>query len=127
MAESLVATIVGALAAGAVAAGKDTASQATKDAYSGLKSLVKRRFAGKISAETALAEAEQDPETWERPLAKVVSEHAADAEVVALARQLLELLQEQSGSVSKYQVNIQNAQGPVIGDQNQVTQNFNKS
>ena len=38
--------IVAALAAGAAAGLGDTASQAIKDAYAGLKGLIKRRFAG---------------------------------------------------------------------------------
>ena len=125
MAESLVGTVVAALTAGAVAAGKDTASQAVKDTYSGLKSLVKRRFDGKASAEVALAEAENDPETWAMPLTKAVSEHATDGEIVALARQMLEMLQDQQESRSKYSTNIGNAQGTVIGDNAQVTQTFN--
>ena len=125
MAEILVATVVAALTAGAVEASKDSASQAVKDAYSGLKALVSRRFKGKNSAEVALAEAEHDPETWAMPLTKAVSEHAADDEIVALARQMLELLEDQQNSGSKYSINIGNAQGTVIGDNSQVTQTFN--
>ena len=39
-----ISLIVAALAAGASAAVKDTAGQAVKDAYSGLKALVKRKL-----------------------------------------------------------------------------------
>ena len=42
-----VTLIVTALAAGAVFGLKDTASAAVKDAYAGLKALVKRRFVGR--------------------------------------------------------------------------------
>src|SRR5438477_10611939 len=46
------------------AAAKDTASQAVKDAYAGLKALVKKRFEKRPHAEVALAEYENDPDTW---------------------------------------------------------------
>jgi hypothetical protein len=81
-------------------AAQDAASNAVKDAYSGLKSLLQRRFQGKPSAETALAEAETDPDTWEKPLAKAVAEHGSDEEVLALAQQLLQLLQSQRSASS---------------------------
>ena len=39
--------IVAALAAGAVAGAQNTATEAVKDAYAGLKALVQRRIAGR--------------------------------------------------------------------------------
>nr|WP_287107984.1 MULTISPECIES: hypothetical protein [unclassified Microcystis] len=39
--------ILAALAAGAAAAAKDTAGTAVKDAYEGLKALIKKKFAEK--------------------------------------------------------------------------------
>jgi hypothetical protein len=42
-----VSLIVSALVAGAVSAAQDTASDAVKDAYSGLKTLLQKRFQGK--------------------------------------------------------------------------------
>jgi hypothetical protein len=90
-----VTLIVSALVAGAASAAQDTASNVVKDAYSSLKTLLQTRFQGKPSAETALAEAETDPDTWEKPLAKAVAEHGSDQEVLALAQQLLQLLQSQ--------------------------------
>jgi hypothetical protein len=56
-----VTLIVSALSAGATSAATETASNVVKDAYSSLKSLLQRRFQGKPSAGTALAEAETDP------------------------------------------------------------------
>ena len=116
--------IVSALISGAAAVAKDTASQALKDAYNGLKALVKRRFLGTPVAEIALDEAERDSETWEKPLAKAVGEHACDKEILALAQQLLQLLQAQEASSGNYNVNIRQGQGTVIGDHAQVTQHF---
>jgi hypothetical protein len=95
-----VTLIVSALVAGAASAAQDTASDVVKDAYSGLKTLLQRRFQGKPAAETALAEAETDPDTWERPLAKAVAEHGSDQEVLALAHQMLQLLQSQQSASS---------------------------
>jgi hypothetical protein len=120
-----VALIVSALIAGAASAGKDAASNAVKDGYSGLKALLQRRFQGKPSAETALVEAEIDPDTWGKPLAKAVAEHGSDQEVVALAQQLLQLLQaQQSASSSKYDIKMDNAQGTIFEPQAPVTQHF---
>ncbi len=59
-----VTLIQAALAAGAVAGVGESATAAVKDAYTGLRGLVARRLAGKPSAEVALAEHEQDPDTW---------------------------------------------------------------
>jgi hypothetical protein len=41
-----ISLILGALTAGAVAAAKDTAKKGVKDTYEGLKTLIKKRFAG---------------------------------------------------------------------------------
>jgi hypothetical protein len=99
-----VTLIVSALVAGAASAAQDAASNAVKDAYSGLKTLLQRRFQGKPSAEMALAEAETDPDTWEKPLAKAVAEHGSDQEVLALAQRLLQLLQSQQSAPSSHVV-----------------------
>ena len=45
--------VLAAVAAGATAAAKDTASQAVRDAYAGLKALVNKRFEKKPQAEMA--------------------------------------------------------------------------
>jgi hypothetical protein len=115
--------IVSALAAGAAAAAKDTASQAMKDAYGGLKALVQRRFAGKQSAEVALTEHEKKPDVWQAPLKDALLESGADkdAAIVQAARQLLTLVQPQQASMGKYNVQIGQATGVAIGDHPQVT------
>jgi hypothetical protein len=79
-----VTLIVSALSAGAASAATETASNVVKDAYSGLKTLLQKRFQGKPAAETALTEVEVDPDTWEKPLTKAVAEHGSDKEVLAL-------------------------------------------
>ena len=53
--------IVTALAAGAALGVTDAASSAVKDAYAGLKALVRKRFAGRPDAELVLAKHETAP------------------------------------------------------------------
>ncbi len=111
--------IVAALLAGAAAAAKDTASQALKDAYSGLKTLIQRRFKGNKSAELALEESVKGPDTWEKPLAKSMSEHGLqeDQEVIDLANRLREIVEtEAPATASKYDIHIQGAENLAIGD-----------
>ena len=65
-----ISLIIAALAAGAIAGVKDTAGQAVKDAYTGLKALLRRRFAGNRKAEAALDQAERQPESDQALLAQ---------------------------------------------------------
>lgn len=62
------------MAAGAIAATKETAGTAVKDAYQGLKGLIKKKFAGEPKAEMALEEHATDPETYAAPTFHVISE-----------------------------------------------------
>ena len=93
--------ILSTLGAGAAAAAKETTAQAVKDTYAGLKELIKQRFAGKPVAQTALAQYEEDPETWEAPLKKELEKTAAaqDQDVLAAAARLEQLLATSGVSV----------------------------
>jgi len=73
-----VSMILAALAAGAAAAAKDTASQAVKDGYASLKALIAKRFAGKPEAEMALTQHEKKPDVWEAPLTDSLAETSVD-------------------------------------------------
>ena len=57
-----ISLIEAALVAGAAASANDTANQAVKDAYAGLKTSLSRLFAGKLKAQLILDEHEHDPE-----------------------------------------------------------------
>jgi hypothetical protein len=119
--------ILTALAAGAGAGVKDTASSAITDAYNGLKTLIQRKFGDHQKTQTALIDYEEDPETYEKPLRKILTTHpfAQDDEIITAAQHLMTLIQPQQASMGKY--NIQNAgtvQGQVIGDHANVTQHF---
>ena len=117
-----VTLIVTALAAGAVLGLKDAASAAVKDAYAGLKALVKKRFAGRPEGELVLAEHEAAPQTWEGRLAAelAAAEADRDSELVAVAQALLRLVDAEGFEAGKYnvkyQVDARGSQGVVVGD-----------
>jgi len=123
-----VSLIVSALAAGATAALKETASQAAKDAYAKLKALIQKRFAGKPEAEMALVQHERKPEVWEAPLKDALAETGTDKDeaILQAAEMLLKLVQPQQVGTGKYNVQIGEAEGVVIGDHAQVEQHFGR-
>jgi hypothetical protein len=117
-----VSLILGALAAGAA----DTTKQAVKDAYDGLKRLVAARFAGRPPAEVALAEHADDPETWQKPLAKELDAAGAagDDEILAAARAVLEAADPAGAAAGKYILDLRGAQGVQVGDHSQQLNQF---
>ncbi len=118
--------ILSALTSGATAALSETVETVVKDAYQGLKTLIQKKFAGKPKAEMVLEEHAKEPETWNKPLEKVLREEGADqdGEILQAAERLLELIQAQSKTGGKYDVRISGSQGIVIGDNAQVEQHF---
>ncbi len=120
--------LLAALTAGAAAAIKGTASQAVKDAYGGLKALIQQHFVGKPQAELALAEYEKDADTWKKPLQKSLAEAGVDQNgtVLTQAQQVLKLVQPQQVAQGKFNIQISESKGIVIGDQAQVKQHFGK-
>jgi hypothetical protein len=123
-----VSLVLAALATGASAAAKDTASQAIKDAYTGLKALISKRFAQKPQAKMALAEYEQDEDTWKKPLQKALVEIGADQDeaIVQQSQQVLKLVNPQQAAQGKFNVQIGEGKGIVVGDYAQVEQHFGK-
>ena len=107
-----------ALAAGSALGLKDTASSAVKDAYAGLKALVRKKLAGRPDAEVVLARHEEAPETWQAPLMSELGEAGADRDrdLVAAAQALMSLVDEAGARTGKYTVDVRNAQGVQIGD-----------
>ena len=89
-------TIVAAIVGGVAAAAGPTASQAVKDAYSGLRALLVRKYAAKAAIEDALQRVEQAPESAGRKLTLQEelesADVARDAQVLDSARGLLEAL-----------------------------------
>lgn len=99
-----VSAIVGAIAAGAIAAATDVASQAVKDAYGALKELLAKRFRRKAAVE-ALEEA-PDSASARDALGGALRETGADRDgdvmrlAEALAAALSELPVESLGAAS---------------------------
>ncbi|AEV87862.1 hypothetical protein ACWT_6849 [Actinoplanes sp. SE50] len=82
--------IVGALAAGASAGVKDTASAVVRDAYAGFKAMLKPWVRGEARA--ALDADETDPQVWQARLGQelTVSGAVDDEQILAAAAALLE-------------------------------------
>jgi hypothetical protein len=115
-----ISLVIAALAAGAVAGLKDTASQAVRDGYASFKALLASRFAGNQQAEAALDNAELQPGLTQVLLAEHLRAAGADGddELLQAARALLE-------HVGNYNVRIMGGKGIVVGDAAHVTMSFN--
>lgn len=119
--------ILTALAAGGAALAKGTLGEAGKEAYKGLKALIKRRFADKPEAETALVKYEDKPNVWEVPLkdALVETTTGRDEEIIMAAQQVMASVNPQQAAMGKYNVQITgDVQGFVQGDHAEVTMKF---
>jgi hypothetical protein len=112
--------IVAALAAGAALGITDTASSAIKDAYAGLKSLVRERLGDGPKAEMVLAGHEQAPETWRVPLMAELDQAGArnDSGLVSAAEALMHLVGEAEVRAGKFTLDVRGAQGVQVGDRN---------
>lgn len=130
-----ISMIVGALVAGSSAALKDTANQAVKDAYCGLRTLVIHHWKNKANeyggileqeAKILISNLEEDPETFQFPVEKKLSEFIPEPsiELVDKARALYELLYKNGFETGKYKVNVQGGKGVQVGDNNTQTNNF---
>lgn len=113
-----VTLIVGALAAGAVKGAGATATAAVKDAYAALKTALATRFTERQMPVAILDEHEEDPETYEKPLAKKIRQSYAadDPRIVELAQALMRLMDDQGTLGGKYTVDVRGAHGVQIGD-----------
>ena len=111
-----------ALAAGATAgtldALKDDVKDRAKAVYAKLHDLVRQRFRGNPTAEIVLSEHQADPETYAAPLAKKLTEAGVDAELVATARALMELIDQAGAKSGKYNVTVRDSKGVQVGDGN---------
>ena len=95
--------ILSALAAGAAAGSKDTASEAIKDAYHGLKVLVQRHFSGKPKAEMALHDYEKKPDVWKEPVKEALTEAGVDKDeaIIKAAQALMTKVDPQAAGPGK--------------------------
>ncbi|MCW2930576.1 MAG: hypothetical protein JWM19_1538 [Actinomycetia bacterium] len=116
----IVAALAAGASAGAIDALKDDVKEAARAAYGRLHDLVRRRLRGNASAEVILAEHKADPRIYEAPLAKKLAEAGAgdDADLVAAAKALMELVDQKGAKSGKYNVTIAGSTGIQVGDGN---------
>lgn len=116
----IVTALAAGASAGAIKALEDNVADAVRAAYAKLRGLAGKRVAGQPGAELALAEHEADPQTWEAPLTRKLTEAGAagDAELVAAARALMELVDAAGARAGKYAVTITGSRGVQVGDNN---------
>jgi hypothetical protein len=121
-----VSLIIAALAAGAVAGAQTTAAEAVKDAYTGLKAMVRRRLTGRTAGEVALQQHETKPQQWAPALeAELIGARAGDdAAAVEAAQRLMSLLDPAGSQAGKYLVDLRGSQGVQVGDHNSQTNTF---
>jgi hypothetical protein len=119
-----VTLILAALSAGAGVAGGEVTKLAVKDGYERLKGLLQRTFAGNATAVKALANYEDDPATYELPLAEQLAVTGADqdAEIVAAAEEVVKAA-DGAGIKTKYNVTVSGGKVGIIGDHGTVTMN----
>lgn len=118
---TLIVTALGAGAsAGVIDALKDDVKDAAKAAYAKLRGLAKKRVSGWPDGELALERHETAPQKWEPMLADELAEAGAadDADLIAAAKALMELVDEQAARAGKYNVTIASSKGVQVGDNN---------
>ena len=107
-----ISLILAALAAGATGAAKDTAGTAVKDAYEGLKALIKKKFAekGKTDDSDIVDKHEKKPDSeGVKTLLKeelLEAKIDRDAEVIKTAEALLKQLKPEEFAAGKYNINV---------------------
>ncbi|HVE47259.1 MAG TPA: hypothetical protein VNA57_11005 [Acidimicrobiales bacterium] len=123
-----VSLITAALATGAAAAAKETAGKAVREAYEGLKSLVRRKLRDRPDADEMLERNEREPGGESEAVLKEALQGSVageDDEVVAAARRTVELADPEGVASGKYQLHVGgDVQGLVQGDHAQVNMTF---
>ncbi|WP_244919135.1 CHAT domain-containing protein [Nostoc commune] len=126
-----ISLIVAALGTGALAATKDTAGTAVKDAYQGLKTLIKKKFAeqGKEDDSNIIDKHEKklDSEAFKAMLKEELINLGVDkdAEIIKLAQELLKQEKPKESVPSKTNVVFQGeVKGSQVGDHNKQENKF---
>jgi hypothetical protein len=116
----IVAALATGASAGTIEAFKDDVRDAARRAYAKLRRLAKSRVAGRPDGELALERHESTPQRWESLLAGELTDAgaASDAELVAAAKALMELVDGAGARTGKYNVAIKDSDGVQVGDGN---------
>lgn len=116
----IVTALATGASAGAIEALKDDIKDTARAAYAKLRELARKRVAGRPDGELALGRHETAPRKWQSVLAGELTEAGAagDADLVAAAKALMELVDEAGARVGKYNVTIKDSRGVQVGDSN---------
>jgi hypothetical protein len=114
----IVTALAAGASAGAIDAMKDDVKGSVMAAYGRLRDLVLNRFHGNAGAQVILAEYEADPQTYEVPLTRKLTQADAgrDADLVSAAKALLELIGRSGATSATYSVTVKDSKGVQIGD-----------
>lgn len=122
---SEVELIAAALAAGASAGVGSATTTAVQDAYSALKSLLRRWVAGRPRAEEALVAEITEADVLRRVLGDDLRQSGAAQDAAVLEAALRLLATAEPGIAAKYQVDLRDAKAVQVGDHNTQTNTFN--
>ncbi|MEI3848056.1 MULTISPECIES: hypothetical protein [unclassified Microbacterium] len=111
-----VTLIVTALVAGATVAFKDVGNNLVKDAYNGLKALVKRTFGGSDTSTEELDKSQPDKAALEEQVR--ASGAAEDKAILEKAHELMRLVDPKGAASGKYNVHVSGGVVGNIGDGN---------
>jgi hypothetical protein len=121
-----VTLIVTALAAGAASALQGDAKGSVKAALARLRALAGGRLSARPAGQVVLAQHEQAPDVYAKPLEYELAQSgaAADPELVSAARELMRLLDARGAQAGKYNVAVHGSSGVQVGDNNTQVNHF---
>ena len=132
-----ISIVTTALINGASKALKDTANQAVKDAYLGLKVLISNQWSNSGSgdkasssqnseAEILIKNLEDNPEVFQIPIEQKLPSVIPnpDQQLIEHAQQLIELLNDAEPESSHLKVEITDSKGVQVGNHNKQLNNF---
>lgn len=116
----IVTALAAGASAGAIEALKDDVKDAVKAAYAKLRGLAKKRVAGRPDGELALERHATAPRKWESLLNSELVEAGAgaDADLVAAAKALMELVDAAGARAGTYNVTVKDSKGVQVGNHN---------
>ena len=113
-----ISLIITALVAGATAAAKDTAEQAIKDAYKGLKDLINKKFINDSSWQKIVDGKPEEIKQVEDLLKEKLTQAGVDkdAEIIKAAEEIMKKEDPQGFKEGKYNITVQGDVIGIVGD-----------